>query len=161
MFRPSWSSSRRLRLPKFLYMFISSFSFNFYAYLHMSVYLFLSKRSMEFLSSSSHLYSEMKTSRVGTGKGSLFIQPDYVMPSLLAFLLRTKAERFSRLAVDFFNAITGRTVSTGWMGLLPASLADTGRGKSHTASSRIQIGNLSFCLRHHEICRFGLGFITI
>jgi hypothetical protein len=46
------------------------------------------------------------------------------MPSLLAFLLPTKGERFSHLAVDSFNAITGRTVSTDWMGRVPASVAD-------------------------------------
>jgi len=66
----------------------------------------------------------MKTWRNGTWKASLFIRPDYVMPSLLAFLLPTKGERFSRLAVDSFNAITDRTVSTDWMGRVPASVAD-------------------------------------
>jgi len=76
------------------------------------------------LSFFSHLYSAMKTLREGTWKESLFIRPDYVMPSLLAFLLPTKGERFSHLAVDSFNAITGRTVSTDWMGRVPASVAD-------------------------------------
>lgn len=88
------------------------------------------------LSLSSHLFSEMKTSRNGSWKASLFIRPDYVMPSLLAFLLPAKGERFSHLAVDSFNAITGRTVSTDWMGRVPASVADVGRGMSHTASAR-------------------------
>jgi hypothetical protein len=76
-----------------------------------------------YFESASLLYSELTTARDGTGKPSLFIRPDCVMPSLLAFLLSVRKERFSHLAVDSFNAITDSTLSTdrrtGWVGYLP------------------------------------------
>jgi hypothetical protein len=102
------SSCHLIFTPTYIRLFISS-------YIHCLTLL---------LSFFSHLYSAMKTWRNGTWKANLFIRPDYVMPSLLAFLLPTKGERFSHLAVDSFNAITGRTVSTDWMGRVPASVAD-------------------------------------
>jgi hypothetical protein len=148
-----------------MYPPFSLISLQFLCLIHMSVYLFLysnllwrffSLISLQFLCRlhlsisssiqtlcdvsslffSSHLYSKAKSSRNVSWKASIFTRPDYVMPSLLAFLLPTKGERFPHLAVDSFNAITGRTVSTDWMGRVPASVAYVARGMSHTASPR-------------------------
>jgi len=86
------------------------------------------------------------------------------MPSLLAFLLPAKGERFSRLAVDSFNAITGRTVSTDWMGRVPASVADLEEAcRTQQASDQVclYIRDGSYGFRPHQMIWIGLPFIVL